>query len=236
MKKLNQLAAILAVIAGIFILLITSVEVAAYGNFNYYQKEYEKYNVIDELNMDMEDVMYVTEEMMAYLKGNREELRVITTIEGKEQDFFNEQDRFHMEEVQNLFVGGIWLRRVAGVIFLICLLILIRSKQSWGKMLCRTFWIGLGVFFSLLGVLAYLFSQDFTKYFTVFHEIFFDNDLWIFDPKTDYMIRMLPEGFFYDMGTRIVIVFGMGLVITLVASIIGYRTVIRMNNNKVKTY
>ena len=37
----------------------------------------------------------------------------------------------------------------------------------------------------------------------IFHEIFFDNDLWIFDPAEDYMIRMLPEGFFFDFVIRI---------------------------------
>ena len=44
--------------------------------------------------------------MDAYLAGEREELRVITTVDGVRQDFFNEQDRFHMEEVQGLFLGG----------------------------------------------------------------------------------------------------------------------------------
>ena len=88
------------------ILLITAFEAAMYLDFSYYQKEYEKYNVLEDLDMEMEDVMYVTEEMMAYLRGEREELRVITTVDGVRQDFFNEQDRFHMEEVQGLFLGG----------------------------------------------------------------------------------------------------------------------------------
>ena len=44
---------------------------------------------------------------------------------------------------------------------------------------------------------------DFNTAFTVFHEIFFTNDLWLFDPAEDYMIRMLPEVFFYDMALRI---------------------------------
>ncbi len=43
----------------------------------------------------------------------------------------------------------------------------------------------------------------FYKYFRIFHKIFFANDLWMFDPATDYMIRMLPEGFFLDFVFRI---------------------------------
>ncbi|WIY81762.1 TIGR01906 family membrane protein [Propionimicrobium sp. PCR01-08-3] len=37
---------------------------------------------------------------------------------------------------------------------------------------------------------------DFDKAFVAFHEIFFSNDLWIFDPKTDPIINYLPESLF----------------------------------------
>ena len=53
-----------------------------------------------------------------------------------------------------------------------------------------------------------------------FHHIFFDNDLWLFDPATDYMIRMLPEGLFYDMVMRIGAIFVGGLAVVLVLSFI----------------
>ena len=43
--------------------------------------------------------------------------------------------------------------------------------------------------------------------------LFFTNDLWLFDPSTDLMIRMLPEGFFYDMVMRIGLYFLGGLAI-----------------------
>ena len=37
---------------------------------------------------------------------------------------------------------------------------------------------------------------DFNSVFVQFHNIFFDNDLWLFDPAEDFMIRMLPKVFF----------------------------------------
>ena len=58
-----------------------------YSDFGFYEKEYEKYDVLSDLDMTMEDAMYVTREMMSYLRGEKEELSVITTIEGREQDF-----------------------------------------------------------------------------------------------------------------------------------------------------
>ena len=38
----------------------------------------------------------------------------------------------------------------------------------------------------------------FSNLFTAFHVVSFSNDLWILDPRTDYLIRMFPEGFFFD--------------------------------------
>lgn len=233
MSVLKKILTFVSVFAVIFILLISSVELAAYGSFSYYQKEYEKYDVKTDLDMEMDDIMYVTKEMMAYLRGDREELSVTTKIEGEVQDFFNEQDRVHMYDVQQLFIGGLRLRLAALAVLVVCIVLLIRSRQRWVAALCKAYWIGLGVFLAALGGLAYLFSRDFTKYFTVFHEIFFTNDLWIFDPANDYMIRMLPEGFFYDMAARIAVMFGGGLIALFIVSVIVYRLIIRRNNEKV---
>ena len=63
-------------------------------------------NVTDSLDMTIEDVMEVTEYMMDYLIGREEVLSIETNVDGETQDFFNEQDRLHMEDVKNLFLGG----------------------------------------------------------------------------------------------------------------------------------
>ncbi|WP_265881320.1 TIGR01906 family membrane protein [Clostridium perfringens] len=40
------------------------------------------------------------------------------------------------------------------------------------------------------------FYLNFSKVFTLFHKIFFNNDYWIFDPKKDPIINVLPESYF----------------------------------------
>ena len=60
-------------------------------------------------------------------------------------------------------------------------------------------------------------STDFTRYFTIFHQIFFDNDLWILDPRTDLLINIVPEPFFVDTAARIGLLFG-GSVLILFAA------------------
>lgn len=219
MKKIQWAAGIILAFAVMAALLITSFEIAMYAEFGVYEREYEKYDVLSDLDMTMEDTMYVTHEMMAYLRGDRDTLSVITTVEGKEQDFFNEQDRFHMAEVRDLFLGGLNLRIGAAAVAVVCLIFLLLSKADLRRMLSRSYQISLAVVGAAVLLLGIAVAIDFNAVFVEFHHIFFDNDLWLFDPAEDYMIRMLPEGLFADMVIRIGAIFVTSLLILLVISI-----------------
>ena len=108
MKKLTTIISVTAMMCAVMAALIFSIWLAVYGDSNYrfYKKEYQRYEVTEDLDMSIDHVMYVTEHMMNYLIGKEEELSVVTTVEGREQDFFNERDRLHMRDVRNLFLGG----------------------------------------------------------------------------------------------------------------------------------
>lgn len=231
MKKLQWAAGIVLSFSIIAILLITSFEIAMYSDFSVYEKEYEKYDVLSDLDMTMEDVMHVTREMMAYLRGDRDTLSVVTTVEGTEQDFFNEQDRFHMGEVRDLFIGGLNIRTGAAAVALICLVFLVVSKARLRKILARSYQIALGITGAAVLFISIAAVVDFNAVFVQFHHIFFDNDLWLFDPAEDYMIRMLPEGLFADMVLRIGILFVAGLAVLLIASIVAGRLVVRKKSD-----
>ena len=220
MKKIQWAAGIILAFAVMAVLLISSFEIAMYADFGVYEREYEKYDVLSDLDMTMEDTMYATREMMAYLRGGREELSVITNVEGREQDFFNEQDRFHMGEVRDLFIGGLNIRLGAAAVAVICLIFLAASRADLKRILSRGYQIVLIVVGAAVAALGIAVAIDFNAVFVEFHHIFFDNDLWLFDPAEDYMIRMLPEGLFADMVIRIGSIFVGSLVILLILSMI----------------
>lgn len=208
-KRIDKIMALAAMFLLIIAILLTSFQVAIYGDseYKFYEKEYAKYNVTASLHMEMEDVMKVTDHMMDYLIGKEEELSIVTMVEGKEQDFFNEQDRLHMWDVQNLFLGGLKLRNLLMIAVIVLLVFLGVRKAELKQILPRAYTQAFLVFLGILAFLGIAFTVDFTKCFTIFHEIFFTNDLWLFDARYDYMIRMLPEGFFADMVVRIVVFF-----------------------------
>ncbi len=220
MKILQRgLAAIISITA-IVIVLITSFEIGAYSDYGWYEKEYAKYGVLEELDMEMDDVIHVTEEMMAYLRGNRSDLVVHTNVDGREREFFNDREKAHMVDVKNLFVGGLWIRRIAVCLLGVTIIVLIKTKADWKRILPKSFLIGLGAFVGITVGAGLLFMSDFNKYFLLFHEMFFRNDLWLLNPETDLLIRMLPEGFFLDMVRRIGIIFLIFLSVGVIISII----------------
>ena len=209
MKPIHWLAGIFTAFCLMIILLITSVEAVVYWTPGYFEREYTKYNVLDSLpSMTMEDLLEVTDEMMDYLKGEREDLHVVTVMDGQEREFFNEREIAHMEDVQVLFLRAMSLRRACIFICVLCLGFLFLTKAPVRRVLPPSICAGTGLFFGITAILALIISGDFTKYFVIFHHIFFDNDLWILDPATDMLINIVPEGFFMDTAARIALLFG----------------------------
>ena len=102
MKMIHSFLGLLCAFCMMFILLITSVEAVTYWTPGYYEKEYAKYNVTEDVNMKMDDLLDVTHEMMAYLRGNRDNLHVPTVVGGQVREFFNAREIAHMEDVRGL--------------------------------------------------------------------------------------------------------------------------------------
>lgn len=74
MKPLRLLLGIILSFSLMFIALITSIEAAAYSDFSFYEKEYNKYAVTRFVGISMPDLMNVTVDMMHYLNGNKDTL------------------------------------------------------------------------------------------------------------------------------------------------------------------
>ena len=203
MKIFCNFLGVLCAFCLMFILLVTSVEAVVYWTPGYFEKEYTKYDVAAAVDMEMDDLLDVTDEMMAYLKGDREDLHVPTIVGGEEREFFNEREIAHMEDVQGLFLGAIFLRRLCVGIIAASIILLVLAKSDIKHLLPKMICIGTGLFFFLIAALSLIISIDFTKYFIIFHKIFFDNDLWILDPSTDLLINIVPEPFFMDTAFRI---------------------------------
>lgn len=205
MKLFYHAIGLLAAFCLMFAVLITSVEAVVYWNDGYFEKEYRKYGVLERVQMEMDDLLYVTDEMMDYLRGGREDLDIEAEIAGRLQEFFNEKEKRHMVDVKGLFHAGQGLRAGGLLAAAVIALFLLWRRQR--DTLLRMLQWGVGLFLAAMAALALLASASFTKYFTQFHLIFFDNDDWILNPATDRLINIVPEGFFRDTAFLIAAVF-----------------------------
>ena len=209
MKILRFFSGIVLSFSLIFIALISSVEIAAYSDFSFYEKEYNKYAVTSSVDISMPELMNVTKDMMAYLKGDREKLSDIKATIGGIPDtpFFNEREVLHMEDVRGLFIGAVYLRYILVFISIICIIFAKISRGRISHFFSNVLIYGTLITLAFTGILVFLIAGDFEKYFIIFHHIFFNNDLWMLDPATDNLINIVPQGFFMDMSKRIVIIF-----------------------------
>ena len=223
MKLLHHVLGLLCAFALMITLLITSVEAVTYWTPGFYEKEYEKYNVTADVQMEMDDLLEVTHEMMAFLRGDRDDLHVPTVVNGQQREFFNDREIAHMEDVRSLFLAAIALRRACLAVILLTVALLFMLRADIRRVLPRMICAGTVLFFAVLAVLAGIISTDFTKYFVIFHKIFFTNDLWILDPATDLLINIVPEPFFVDTAARIGLTFGVSVAVIFVLCLIWLR-------------
>ena len=97
---------------------------------------------------------------------------------------------FHFYEVKRLFMLDYLIFGVSGLISFFYMAFLKKTKRKW--VLIQPFKLGL---FMPLAVL-FLMAAGFDRFFIRFHELFFGNDDWLFNPAVDPVILALPEDFF----------------------------------------
>lgn len=133
---------------------------------------------------------------------------------------YSTQGKIHFEEVKNIFN----LAFLLGIIILIALIIIFyyyyKKKDSTFLKKSSINSIIITILISIIG------HFNFDKSFTIFHKMFFNNDYWIFDPKKDPIINILPQEFFRNCSILIII-------FIIIGSLLLYLTYKLININKV---
>lgn len=207
---------IITVIAISLTSLVFSIEMNAY-NKSYYIGKYRENNISNVTGKSMEELGTITDDLILYLKGGSNDLL---------EPHFNRREVMHMEDVKGLFDLARTIKYLGMVSIILAVFYFIKNKKL--LKLTNTIFYGLFVNHTLLAIISILAYNNFNKYFTYFHLIFFSNDLWLLNPETDLMIQMLPENFFSGMALNILITFLVFLSLLQVVSLI-YK-----NRNKLK--
>lgn len=170
----------------------TTIEFYALNN-NFYFREYKKNNVYVNINHSKEDIKKATYNITNYLKNKEKTLHY--------KDIFSDQEKKHMDDVRVLFNKGLKIRMVTLVSIIA---IVFMNLKRYDKLIyygTRSL-ILINLFFLLL---CFLVSLNYDKAFTLFHNILFNNDLWLLSPKESIIINLLPIEFFIDISIHILI-------------------------------
>lgn len=166
-------------------------------NIDYYDEEFSKLGVYEKFSQ--KQALNNTQELIAYLRDNEQ----LTT------GFFNEKEKQHLIDVRNLINKTIILFYIS--LILLILLIILNRKQLKKPMLYS------GISLVIIPLLLPL--LNFQSVFIQFHQIFFNNNLWILNPETDNLINLFPEQFFLNFVKKI---FTNSLIIGIILIILSF--------------
>lgn len=150
----------------------------------------ERYAPPEDTRLPAAEYEPVVEMICDYLQGDVLTFQHVFTVDGTEYAAFNQKEQQHMADVQDLF-------RLCRVVNLVCLGMLLLGGCAVRRRLDRrTFRRTLLVILGVVAAVILLACIDFDGLFTLFHRIAFTNDLWLLDPQTDLLIRLMPIEFF----------------------------------------
>lgn len=138
-------------------------------------------------NLSSEEILNDYNNIIHYLNSPQEEVLKFKNFK------ISPIGEFHFLEVKEIF-SSIYLIGLACLI--LGIILFLTSKKFKLKIPFKTFNI---FFYEVLFIFLSLilsFYLNFSKVFTLFHKIFFNNNYWIFDPKKDPIINVLPESYF----------------------------------------
>ncbi len=179
--------------------LITGSVTWAFNSPSLYNNGFEKYSISRVSGITDSDLRQVGAELRSYFNSGDEPLHIRTRILGKEQDLFNDREVAHMSDVKQL-VRGVYILALASAVYL-AIMVAIGFAVQRGRFIeplaKRALWGG-GMTLVLLVVFGIAALVGFDSVFSKFHQLSFANDFWLLDPRTDYLVRIFPQDFWFD--------------------------------------
>lgn len=144
--------------------------------------------------------------IVEYLTGAADEFQFTFSMDGAYYAAFRTNEQVHMADCRALF----FLCRRVGILsgafaacFFCYLLLMPGGMRRFARSLRHV-----ALFLLLLSLVAAL---CFTDAFVLFHRIFFRNDLWLLDPHTNLLIRLMPTAFFEHYAVLLLLALLLGL-------------------------
>ena len=179
--------------------LITISVTWAFNSPSLYNNGFEKYSISRSTGITNADLRQVGADIRSYINSSDEPMDIQTSIFGVEQDLFNPKEIAHMRDVKNL-VRGVYILALVSVIYLSTMTLFgfIKQGRLFTLAIAKRLAIGGGLTMAMLILFSAVAAMGFDSLFIKFHEISFAKDFWRLNPRTDYLVRIFPDNFWFD--------------------------------------
>lgn len=208
-KTINKLIFVLIILLSLgfsFIIYLSNINATSFDS-SLYERGFKKYDIYSDFNQTV-DLGSESEQLIAYLRSGEGVI---------DSDFFNEREKTHLTEVKELYrivltalntAVVLSLVIFAAIIFLFkraCIYLDDESATDDLKKILSNILVFTGIITNAIAAFFFLLTFSFSSVFIKFHLLFFKTDTWLLNPATDNLIRMFPQGFFFDMFLKIVL-------------------------------
>lgn len=197
------------------VLLITASIAGAINSLWLYKHGFEKYGVSQTTGLSETELEKAARGLISYFNSGEESINISVIKDGKPFVLFNEREVTHLRDVKGLFWLDYWVLLGTFVYTLVyALASLFVNRGKYRRQLAGALFGGSVLTLSLIvavGGSAAVFGFD--RMFLLLHLVSFSNPFWQLDPATDYLIMLVPEGFWTDMALYIVLAIAAGAVV-----------------------
>ena len=189
----------IAPVALALLLVTTNVRLAA-NSLPLYEALFERHSVTARTGISSEGLADVGRQIQEYFNSDEEPLRVTAVVDGVEQELFNDNETSHMADVKALFLRTYRAQTAAALLVAVFTAAAVWRFRggaypviaAWMRR-CAVVTTAFVLLIGLLSVVA------FDALFTAFHYLGFPQGNWAFDPRTEYLVRVFPLGFWQEM-------------------------------------
>ncbi|MCH8199559.1 MAG: TIGR01906 family membrane protein [Chloroflexi bacterium] len=165
-----------------------------------YEYSFSRYGAVERSGIDRVQLDRAAREIVDYFGNDESLLATRVTVDGEEEALFNPRETLHMRDVKQLFRAVFRAHEIAFVYVVgYIATVFLWSRERSMRRLARQCIVAGAVTVALLGAAAAAVLAGFDQLFRQFHLLSFANDFWLLNPRTDHLIQMFPQGFWFDV-------------------------------------